>query len=127
LLGTYLALAAWVKNVDCVVLQRAQLLPYLGLERMKNARIEWLKKDIKKLFPYANNLIELNTKIYASLYLTRVDFPADIFGYAISDEQRIDRMAEKGFKAAEVSIPNETEIVATLATAIHGARVFSVD
>jgi hypothetical protein len=124
LLGTYLVLAAWVNKVDCVILQRTELLPYLGLERMKNKRVDWLKDDIKKLFPFAESLVEARTNNYSSLYLSRVAFPDNIFRGWNTDQERINQMGLVGVPAAIVKIPEERIIIALLARAVHGVREF---
>src|SRR6266542_3615398 len=124
LLGTYLAMTAWVRKVDCVILSRAELLPYLGVGRMKNRRVDWLKADVGKLVPNADNLVEQKTGKYSTLYLSRLPFPEGCFQVPMSDQKRMKMLNEKGFKTAIVEIPQEAEIVTLLATTIHGLRIF---
>jgi hypothetical protein len=45
-LGLYLVLSAWAEKVDCVIVERKELLSYLQIERMKTIRIKWLKEDL---------------------------------------------------------------------------------
>jgi hypothetical protein len=93
---------------------------------MKNRRVDWLKADVKRLFPYASNLVEAKTKNYASLYLSRVPFPDGIFDW-MSDEQRVEKLAEDGVRAAIVKMPEERLIIGTLASAAHGLTAFGTD
>jgi hypothetical protein len=121
----YLAMTAWIKKVDCVVLQRSQLLPFLGLERMKNVRVDCLQTDLRSLFPYYDTLVESKTGNYATLYLSRVPFLEGCFRGHVSDENRIKILNTAGLDAAIVEIPAEREMVANLANAIHGVKAFS--
>ena len=52
ILGAYLALWAWRKGTDGVVLDRDQSFRYLGLEAMREQRLQWLKEDIADFFPH---------------------------------------------------------------------------
>jgi hypothetical protein len=119
----YLAVTAWVRKIDCVILAREDLLPFLGLERMKDRRIEWLKKDVQRLFPYAENLVAEKTKNYSSLYLSRIAFPDDEVFRWMSHDMRIRKLEAAGLKAAIVEIPEEGVMVSLMATAIHGIKL----
>jgi hypothetical protein len=122
-LGMYLAMTAWVRKVDCVVLSRETLLLYLGLESMRKKRVAWLKKDLRRWFPHVEDLIEKPEK-HSSLYLSRAPFPARCFESWISDEKRIERMDNDGLKAALVEIPDEVEIVSLMALTVQGIQAF---
>src|SRR2546425_367851 len=50
-IGHFLALQAWRRAVDCIVLERQHLESFLGLERFKRARQEWLMTDLLPWFP----------------------------------------------------------------------------
>ena len=52
LIAHYLAVKAWHRGLDCIVLSRSNLEKLLGLERFKSTRIEWLVEDMKPWFPH---------------------------------------------------------------------------
>lgn len=52
ILGNYLAVQAWVRGLDCVVLTRQDLETFLDLKRFKWSRLYWLQKDLRPWFPY---------------------------------------------------------------------------
>ena len=120
LLGAYLALWAWKHGVDAVMLPREQLLPFLGLERMQNKRVDWLKNDVKSLFPEAWNTVDSKNNIYASLFLSRRAFPPAVKSGSMTDQKRVEAVNLAGLKAAIVKIPKEAEIVKLLACITHG-------
>jgi len=124
LLGSYLAYWCWVHDVDCVVLERGVLLQYLGLKRMKNKRIDWLKNDVKDLFGYARTLKYAKTGNYSTLCLSRCDFPLGAFAKTMSNQKRVELLREKGLASEIATIPSEEEIVSILARMIHGIGDF---
>lgn len=71
LLGSYLAFWCWVHDVDCVVLKRNELLHYLGLKRMQNKRIDWLRADVEAMFSHARTAKNASSGNYSTLYLSR--------------------------------------------------------
>ncbi len=104
LLGSYLALWAWTRKVDCVVLPREQLLPFLGLEQMRNTRIEWLKDDLEKLFPHAFTT-ESGANVYATLYLSRLPIPSDAKAGKMTDEERVEVLEAAGLNPSLSRFP----------------------
>lgn len=120
LLGTYLALWAWKQGVDCVVIPRTQLLPYLGLDRMRDDRIDWLKQDLKDMFRHTWSTIDSKSNIYATLYLSRKRIPQAVTMGSMTDEDRVARLKASGVRASIVSIPNERKIIRTLSLLLYG-------
>ena len=51
-LGMFCALYCWNHDKKAVVVQKEVLLRYLGLERMKEKRFEWICEDISAYFPH---------------------------------------------------------------------------
>jgi hypothetical protein len=51
-LGLYLAICCWINKLDAIVLERSDFLKFLGLERVKRARVNNFQSDIKKWFPH---------------------------------------------------------------------------
>jgi len=78
-LGHYLAIQAWLRKLDCIVLQRRELEHFLGLERFKGARITWLINDLKPWFPFqapyykSKSMSSIN-----SLYLSRIEISSHL-------------------------------------------------
>src|SRR6266446_10744924 len=52
-LGLFLVVAAWKAGADCVVLEYEDLRKYLGLAKIKEARVDWLCQDLAEWFPYS--------------------------------------------------------------------------
>ena len=75
LFGAYLTFWAWMHKVDCVVLNRQTLLKFLDIKRMSNKRVDWMKEDLKELFPYASAMYNTTSGVYSSLYLSRLPYP----------------------------------------------------
>lgn len=124
LLGAYLALWAWKHGVDAIVVQREQLLPFLGLERMQDKRVDWLKQDIRSFFPDAWTTVDSKRNVYSTLYLSRRPFPHSVKTGSMSDQKRLEVFGTASIKAAVVKIPKEAEIVRILAGIVHGILDF---
>jgi len=74
-LGHFLAIQAWLQGLDCIVLERAELEEYLGLERFKSERIKWLIEDLKPWFPYSSEFYKTKSpSSLHSLFVSRVMF-----------------------------------------------------
>jgi hypothetical protein len=127
LLGTFLALSAWRQGLDCVVLERGQLLPFLDLDRMQDKRVDWVKEDVKHLFPHALNTCDSKSGVYSTLYLSRFPIPLDAHLGSMNDAKRVEALAAGGLKSAIVKIPKEDEIVRLLACVTHGIIDFTHD
>lgn len=125
LLGVYLSLWAWKQRVDCVILQREELLPFLDLDRMQDKRIDWVKEDVKYLFRHAWNTVDSKTNVYATLYLSRFPFTGAMKAGSIPDAKRVEVFAAEGLKAAIAKIPKEAAIIRMLASVTHGIADFS--
>jgi hypothetical protein len=122
LLGVYLALTAWKQGVDCVVLEREQLLPFLDLDLMQDKRIDWVKEDVKYLFPHACTTVD-SKNVYATLYLSRLPFPREM-QTGMNDSKRVETFTAGGLKAAIIKIPKEPEIIRILGSVTHGIADF---
>jgi len=51
-LGMYAALFCWHHSKDATFVTKDLFLSFIGLERLKDIRFEWLEEDIKAYFPY---------------------------------------------------------------------------
>lgn len=119
-LGAYLAILTCKKRLDCIVLERNNLLSFLKLERMKNERIDWLKTDLKYLFNYSNTTKYSKSGTYASLYLFRGSAPEKSIWKTMRTEERIIEFAKKGITAEVITIPSEKELLTDMALISNG-------
>ncbi|WP_368165533.1 hypothetical protein [Aeromonas sp. R6-2] len=120
-LGAYLSLLAWKEGVDCVVIERESLLSFLELERMRNARIDWLKEDLKYLFKYAHTTNYTKNGNYATLYLSRITIP-NIKGlwHSMPTNVRIEKLIENNIKTKLIEIPKEKDLFIKMALISNG-------
>ena len=97
-LGQYLAIQAWLRCVDCFVIQRTDLQTFLGLERFKHVRIEWLEEDLKPWFPYQASFLhwpsyrEGVVPSFQNLFLSRVPIGKFLSEDTVTLEERLARM-----------------------------------
>ena len=123
LIGHYLAVQAWVRGLDCIVLVRHDLEALLGLKRFRSTRIQWLSDDLKPWFPFqhkyynSNALSSINT-----IYLSRVDMDSFLPKGSMTTAKRLREMPESSPKterftigSAKRDVPTREEIVSTLA------------
>src|SRR5437016_2949069 len=101
ILSSYVALWAWRKGVDCVVVDRSELFWYLGIRAMRKQRLHWLGQDIKVLFPYVEEL-HGGTGGHATTYLSRRKFPPGVFDKAMHDNERVRVLEGRGLAAASI-------------------------
>jgi len=114
ILGSYLALLAWKKEVDCVIVAQDELFDYLGIKAMRKQRLRWLVHDIKDLFPHAQALYR-STRGHVSTYLSRLKFPAGAFDERMYDDERVHVLREGGLRTVDISLPSEDRMAAFLA------------
>jgi hypothetical protein len=121
LIGYYLAIVAWARNLDCIVLDRSHLEKLLGLKRFKSVRVRWLCSDLRAWFPHqeAYHLTRAPSSI-STLFLSRVPISAHLPKGSMTAEQRLAGMAKDAprtemFSSSSSEIPEEAEIVLRLA------------
>lgn len=119
-LGAYLLVKAWEIGVDCVVINRSSLLKFLKLERMRDIRIDWLKQDLKDFFPYQFTTVSPDTKTYATLFLSRFDFPPKCMSDQMTVNDRVDLLYLRDLKAEVVEVPEESQIITSMALLANG-------
>jgi len=125
ILANYLALVAWRDGLEGVCVERKHLLKYLSLDAMRDQRVEWLKEDIKRLFPYVESRRDWvygGTNAFIALFIARRPFPPDGLppheGFAWDTEG----LRKTKFRIRKVSLPSENRIVGALAAAAAGIR-----
>lgn len=58
---------------DCIILDRKDLESYLGLEKFREERLDWICRDVKPIFPYVELLYDIDKK-FDGIALSRLDF-----------------------------------------------------
>lgn len=103
-LGHFLAIQAWLRGVDCLVLERDDLEAFLGLKRFKEERVRWLQADLRPWFPYQVPL-EQGTSRYSlhSLYLSRLPIDGWLSTERLETAQRLAQMSPESPKTVAFS------------------------
>lgn len=131
IIGHYLAIQSWIRNLDCIVLTRSDLEGFLGLERLKSARVEWLKEDLSPWFkfqqPYFNSSSPTSIN---SLFLSRVAFDGYLPEGSMTTDERITGIASNGPATAKFIPedshwlpPTEPDMIGQLAIISSGLSV----
>ncbi len=128
IVAQYLAVQAWQRRLDCIVLVRNDLEKFLGLKRFKAARVGWLREDFEPWFPYQSPYYRtVSPSSIHSLFLSRVPIKLHLPSGAMSSEQRINQMEDDAPPTARFSetlsaadVPTEKDIVAELAVLSAG-------
>ena len=95
MIGHYLALQAWTRKLDCIVLSRLDLEAFLGLERFKSTRINWLREDLKPWFPFQEDYKKSGApSSIHSLYLARVPISKHLPSGTMTTAARINGMGK---------------------------------
>jgi len=118
-LGQFLATEAWLRGVDCLVLTRHGLVSYLGLERLKSARVDWLREDLKPWFPYQEVFYALrsDSSLY-DIFLSRIPIEDHIPSNARTTTDSVAKMKSHApvtqIFSFEKRLSTEAQIVAYL-------------
>jgi hypothetical protein len=136
-LGHYLAIQAWLRKLDCIVLQRRELEHFLGLERFKSTRVTWLINDLKPWFPFhVSYYLSNSPSSIHTLFLSLIDMVTHLPKGTMTTDQRISRLApdapktEKFLLKTSAKPPSEEHIVSELALVTAGLRepaIFSLE
>jgi|GEM_PF-2332605 len=120
ILGMYLAVGAWTNNLDAIILDRECFTRYLGLERVKQVRIQQFKNDVKEWFPYTHVYVSGNS--LESLYLSRIPMLGEIPDGIMSTANRVKGARENLFAIEEwrnihkdIETISEEEVVSFIA------------
>jgi hypothetical protein len=130
MLGQYLAMQAWVRGLECIVLQRRDLEYFLGLERFKSTRVQWLREDLTPWFPHqeAHHKTGAPSSIH-SLYLSRVSMGPHLPPGSMTVDVRLQKMSATAPKTEMFLAqgpwrpPTEQAIVSQLAVISAGLAV----
>jgi hypothetical protein len=94
----FAVIQCWIRGLDGICFQRDHLERLLGIERFKGTRIDWLRRDLKDAFPHQRLLVFGGTSKFASYYVSRIEFPPNIFDGQMPDEDRITQIEAAGLK-----------------------------
>ena len=120
LIGVYASLWCWTHRVDAIAIPRGQLLPFLGLERMRNDHVDWIESDVKDLFPHVWTTFDSDSGNYGTLYLSRYPFPTKGKDGSMFDKDRAKYFSKLGLKCRVAKIPKEAALVKALSIVVHG-------
>jgi hypothetical protein len=93
IIGHYLAVQAWIRSLDCIVLDRVDLEFFLGLQRFKSVRVTWLRDDLRPWFAHQEAFYRSGApSSIHSLFLSRVPIGSHLSAGTMTTEARIQRM-----------------------------------
>jgi hypothetical protein len=128
LLGAYLAIYAWTHELDCIAIDRKEMLAFWGLRRrVEERRLTWLKQDISQYFLQVRVLRFSNGGSFASIFLSRRVLPFHAFDGSMSDEKRVALLTSLKAPAVVVKLPTESEMLRILTSVSDGLAEFPVD
>jgi len=122
IIGHYLAVQAWNRGLDCIVLNRTDLEFFFGLQRFKSSRVRWLMEDLRPWFPYQEDYYRTGAKSSIhSLFLSRIPIADFLPAGTMTTQERIERMPDRAPKTASFlndrwlkERPSEAEMLSQL-------------
>lgn len=94
-LGLHLAAQCWINGLDAIALERKQFLSYLSLVRVKEARVDAFREDIKPWFAYSIPFNATKTRdSFRSIILSRKNTEGAIPKGSMTSTARV-RLARK--------------------------------
>ena len=126
IIGHYLAVQAWERGLDCIVLVRKDLESFLGLERFKGKRNHWIMEDLKPWFqfPKPYYLTKAKTSLH-SLFLSRVPIDHHLPLGSMTTEERIRRLSAKAPKTARFTTKNDGSQVPSYAEMVSRLSILA--
>jgi hypothetical protein len=104
LLAMHLAVCCWLNQKDAVILERATFARYLGLERIKKARVYQFNADVNSWFPFTVNFFLSNRDdSLSSIILSRTEIPQSVIEGSKSTNERLIVADGVGFRLASSS------------------------
>jgi hypothetical protein len=126
IIGQSLAVQAWLRGLDCIVLVREDLEAFLGLERFKSTRIRWLKEDLKPWFQYQRPYYRTSSpSSIHSLFLARVQIDKHIGSDSMTTEERIASMAPEAPRTERLTTRRDGSQVPSLAKIVSALSVLA--
>ncbi len=122
-LGAYLVQWAWMNGVDCVAVRRSAYLRFVGIKTMQEKRIEWLKDDLRSVFPHSAALY-LKGKKWSTIWFSRLPFPPGFAAERLTVDRRLQELRQRGLRADSVTIPTERIVIEAMARVATGIEDF---
>lgn len=132
IVGHYLALQAWLRNLDCMGLDRSDLQALLNITNTGEERIKQFIEDIKPWFKFHKAYYRKSSGTYVlSLFLSRIAIKLPP-GSKMSVDQRIAKAGTAGGEMrverfSMAKIPSEKEMVSDLALFATGLKAPQVE
>ncbi len=95
-LALFSMIQCWMRGLDGLALYRSHVERLLGLKRFKQTRIDWLREDIKELFPYQEIYWNSDNKSFSSLFVSRKELTQYLQAGSMTAQKRIDKIPKKG-------------------------------
>ena len=102
-LGAYLAMHCWHGGYDAVIVDRFTLSRLHELEKFKDERLSWLRRDIRPYFLYSEVLHFTNKNKFGALVLSRTEIPEEFLSGNMRDEARAKRGRENDYRVCALS------------------------
>lgn len=116
-LSVFYAVCAWKLGVDCIVVKVDGLKGLLGVNGIRDVRMDWLFEDVNSLFPFCKR----GGGGYC-VYLSRRELPrVDDFVYWHEGHgDVIRRLGEDGVLAGFVETPSEEDLFGLMGVLVSG-------
>lgn len=135
IVGHYLAIQAWLRRVDCLVLVHGDLKAFLGLKKIEAIHIKKFVADVEPWFPYYKRFPPKTAKTStSSLWLSRIAIIPHLPAGRMSVNERINQMQpdengvtppsiERFSKSSDAhEVPSHIKIVSYLALLADGLK-----
>lgn len=101
----------WLRDLDGLVFDRPDLQRLLGLERFKETRVDWMKKDFSEFFPYREVYWYMTgqQRSFASMFLSKRQLAGFLPKGRMTDRQRIASIPADGPRIGEFKIWSRPE------------------
>lgn len=102
----------WLRGLDGVVFQRRSLERLLGLKRFKQTRVDWLRYDLKELFPYQSDFYTSSSSFH-SLFVCRLPIDEFLTVGSMTTVERLEKMSAEAPRLEMFkiwSIPRKKEL-----------------
>jgi hypothetical protein len=107
-MGHYLAIEAWTRGLDCIILERSDINAYLMLERVEKTHLQWLREDIGPWFKYQTPLYRKRTGTFSVLLLSRVELREELIKPTMPTQARLELLNGNGIRTGLLFNTSET-------------------
>jgi hypothetical protein len=126
-----LAIQAWLRGVDCIVLARNEVLTFLNARETGVERIKQFKADIKPWFKFVKPYYKEDSRTYIrSLFLSRINLDSYLPSGTMTTDERMTKaiaaadgkFSIERFSRKDNKVPSEEEMVSDLALFATGLK-----